>query len=288
MKTMILIFIIGMLIMGGCIRESLKPCKNRGDITLNIYSEKFGISSDFIPDEVFSQKVLFFHCIIYRESQIFVDTLVQTDSRNLSKTWKLFIPDLSFGKYECLIMGNYYSDTNALNLTSRGYISILNTPDDSSKDFFAACFTFSVDCECNTVLDTKLRRLTGILRIGLENIPESLRVVEYELYDIYKSIQLPGSYTGNDTLRYRQNISSKISEFYIATLPTLEHKYSALSIKLFEDTTFPYYQNEITNSLFIKRNFQTNLTLNFLETPFPLNIEILGWEGKEWIETIVP
>ncbi len=279
MKTKLSSILLIFISLTSCVKETLDKCEV-GNARINFYAEKFQTNSPGIMDnceEIFNKRIQFLHFILFKDETYVMDTTVTDLSATKGNCHTLILPDLGFGNYRLVTIGNCSPDAMLNDLHIPGNLSLLYRGVDQVEDLFASALDFTIDCNCTQEFVSKLRRLSGVIRCRIINIPDNICDAEITIHGITSECGKGGIYSKRIDISQRipveklQRSSNKDIDILLGAFPTLTDKPASFGLKLYTPDKPEAIFNEIlTTKVNVVRNQLVELltdlkngTLNF-------------------------
>lgn len=282
MKTKLSSILLIFLSLTACVKETLNECPV-GNARINLYAEKFQTNSLGVTDdceEAFNKRIQFLHYILYKDQTYVMDTTI-SDLTKVNGSFCTFqIPDLEFGNYQLVAIGNCSPEAMRGEIHIPGNLSLLYRSVDEVEDIFAGVLEFTVDCDCTQEFAAKLRRLTGVIRCRITNVPDNVCDAEVTIHGVNSECGKDGIYSKSIDITRRVPIeqltrsNSKDIEITMGAFPTLTDRPASYELKLYSpDKPEPVFGRVISNKVNVVRNQLVELLTDFSNgTP---NFEII-------------
>lgn len=273
MKTKLTVVLLIWIALSGCVKETLDPCPS-GNVRIKVYAEKFQTNSSEAGkdcEESFSTRIKFLHCILYKGSSYVMDTTVSDVSAVSGPYLDFGIPNLDFGNYQLVVIGNCSPDAMRGDIHVPGGLSLLYTGVDATEDLFAASLDFTVDCNCTQEFETKLRRLLGVIRCHITHVPDNIDEAEVTIHGVNSELGKGGLYSHNIDITRRMSIPSLTRAangltVVLGAFPTITNKPASYELKLFASgQTDPVYSQVLTQEVNVVRNQLVELYTDFAD-----------------------
>lgn len=287
MKTKFTVILSLFLALAGCIEEELDKCLE-GNVRVKIYAEKFQTNS---PDatidceDTFNSRIQTLHCMLYKDSAFVMDTAITDVSATRGPFFEFTIPNLEFGDYHMVIIANCSPAAMRGDFRRRDGLSLLYIVGDKTDDLFGGTVDFTVDCDCTLEQATKLRRLLGVVRCRVHNVPENVTEAEITLHGVCSSLGKGGIYGDNIDVTRRvpiqelQDLSraanSRGTEVTLGVFPPVTDQFAAFRLKLLSGTSdVPYFDKLVSSNVKIERNQLVELISDFSDGNFNFEIKL--------------
>lgn len=287
MKTKLTVVLLIWIALSGCVKETLDPCPS-GNVRIKVYAEKFQTNSSEAGkdcEESFSTRIKFLHCILYKGSSYVMDTTVSDVSAVSGPYLDFGIPNLDFGNYQLVVIGNCSPDAMRGDIHIPGDLSLLYSGVDATEDLFAASLDFTVDCNCTQEFETKLRRLQGVVRCKITNIPDAATEAEVILHGVNSKLGKGGLYSTNIDISRRIPVeklnrsNTKDLDIILGTFPTSPQQPASYELKLYNSGHAVMFDQVMTTQVNVIRNQLVELVTDFSDGTLRFEIIVDGkWE----------
>ena len=290
MNTKILLF-LSVLLFAGCIRETLDPCPT-GDVKINIYVEKFrAVTHNYRTDmeASFNTRIKDIHYFLFKEDALIEEGRIADCSPYTAGPYTFERHGLDFGDYCLAVVSNCsaYVGGNKISDLFFMYAGV-----DNKEDYFAVCFPFTVDCDCESEYNTYLERAHGVIRYTFNNIPQDMSGIEVTMTNVADKKMIDGDYSGRVAVtkripmgeQDRAERANKDLALVLGTFPTAVDTRSAYRLRLYRSgEEQPWYDKTVTDTLTVRRNQLLEIAANFIgDIP---NFKVLintAWDGSNW------
>lgn len=289
MNTKLILF-LSILLFAGCIHETLDPCP-AGDVKINIYVEKFqAITHNYQTDmePSFNTRIKDIHYFLFKDNVLLEEGRIPDCSPYTASSYVFQRDGLEFGDY-CLAVVSNCSAYVGGNTPSDLFLTYAGV--DNKEDYFATCFPFTVDCDCQSEYNIYMERTHGVIRYTFHNIPDYMSEIEMTMTNLGNKKMIDGDYSGQMEVTKRIPVKSlKRSEagnditVVLGTFPTAKGTRSAYKLRLYKNgEEEPWYNETVTDTLTVRRNQLLDIAARFTEAT--LSFEVLintAWEGTNW------
>ncbi len=273
----------------GCIKETLDKCPE-GNVYINIYAEKFQTNtSDCNQDieEQIGKRIRFMHCILYKEDTCVIDTVIESLSEVQDSHYRIQFDGLPFGDYNLLIIGNCIPETMVGDYHRRGVMSLVYLGIEQADDMFAALLAFTVDRNETIQLETKLRRLLGVVRCEINGIPDKISEIEIVLHNINRQLGKGGIFSNAIDISKRVPVNRTHSSLPLSILmgvfPTVPNKPAVYELKFYtQGQEEAVYNKVISDKIDIPRNQMIELITDLSDGEIHFTIR-LDSKWKDYI-----
>lgn len=281
MNTKLGSIIVMLLVLSGCVKETLDPCPV-GNVKLNVYVEKFQTNSSNPSDgieESFNKRIHDLHYYLYRNGMLICDTVLSGVTNVADPYYSLLFENLDFGEYRLLLVAN--SDPTVLKgdakVADEVYIQYPGA--EETDDYFTEDFRFSVECDCTSEYTAKLKRAHGVVRSVVKHLPQGISEVEITLDGVNSQKHTNSGYSNNIkvTKRYPVNETEtgQAIHFILGTFPTPEGQPATYEIKFFASgQSAPVYTQRIEKNLIVQRNQLTEVVSDFVDGTIQFEIKM--------------
>lgn len=277
-----------------CIEEDLDACAPEGgSVAVALRVEKFQTRPPYRPsdfEEDFTKRIHSLDYLLYADGQLIEQGRVD-DLQNAAGGSYLFRHDmLPFGEYRLAFVANAAPRmmTGKTDAPERYYIAYQG--EKNGDDHFRADLPFEVTCPCRNEFETVLRRVHGVTRFRLENMPQEITSAEVILDNIGQRMPLCGdpdlSCEVSKRIRTAELAARAAGSFTLGTFCTLPGMKTSWRLKLYgPDAAAPIYDRMVTDTLRIECNQLIELTARFKEGDFRGEIEFsvdidTTWDGS--------
>lgn len=270
-----------------CVKETLDSCPE-GNVRINLYAEKFQTnSSGAIEDseEVFNKRIRYLHCILFKDNTYVLDTVIPDLSGVEGAFYTLFFPSLDFGNYQLVTIGNCSPDAMSGDLHIPGGLTLMYLGADQTEDLFASALNFTVDCDCVQEFETKLRRLLGVVRCKITNLPDNVAEAEVIIHDVNSKLGKGGLYNTNTDVSRRVPVerlnraNTKDLDIILGTFPTSAQHPASYELKFYTSGNTVMFDQVMTNDVYILRNQLVELVTDFSDGTPRFEVIVDGkWE----------
>lgn len=287
MKTKFTGILFLFLALTGCVKETLDKCPE-GNVKINLYAEKFqtnsaGATED--KEDVFNKRIQYLHCILYKDNTYVLDTVIPDLSEAGGDAYTLFFPKLEFGDYQLVTIGNSTPDAMSGDLHIPGDLTLLYLGADQTEDLFASALNFTVDCDCVQEFSTKLRRLLGVVRCRISNIPDNATEAEVIIHGANSKLGKESTYSQATDVSRRVTVErtdgnkTKDLDIILGTFPTSPQQPASYELKLYSAGNTTLFDQVMTTDVHIVRNQLIELVTDFSDGNFRFEIIVNGkWE----------
>lgn len=266
MKTKLTGIILLLFSLSGCVKETLDKCPE-GNISIQVYAEKFRTNSEAPTQDSEPQIDLRIHtlyCVLYKDDVYVSDTFIDNLSTSNASYYPIDFNKLPFGNYKLMLIGNAPAAALQGDYHQWGDLKLLYSAPDHTNDLFAALLPFTVDCNCTTHLQTKLRRLLGVVKCEFKNLPQEVSEVEVILHHVNSRLEKGGAYTQPTSISKRvatgNPSSSDPLDILLGTFPPDPSTPAAYELKLYTPgKEAPFFSQIISERIPIYRNQLTEL-----------------------------
>lgn len=254
-----------------CVKESLDSCPE-GNVRIDLYAEKFQTNSSGATEnseEVFNKRIRYLHCILFKNDTYVLDTIIPDLSGMDGAFYTLLFPGLDFGDYRLVTIANCPPDVVSGDLYTTGGLTLLYPGADQNEDLFASALNFTVDCDCIQDFQTKLRRLQGVVRCKITNIPDGATEAEVILHDVNSKLGKGGLYSTNIDASRRVPVerlkrsNTKDLDIILGTFPTSSQQPASYELKLYTSGNAVMFDQIMTSDVHIVRNQLIELVTDF-------------------------
>lgn len=287
MKTRIAGILMLFLSLTACVKETLDKCPE-GNVRINLYAEKFQTNSSGATEnseEVFNKRIQYLHCILFKDNTYVLDTVIPDLSGMEGGFYTLFFPSLDFGDYQLVTLGNCPPDGVSGDLRTPGGLTLLYQGVDQTEDLFASALNFTVDCDCVQEFETKLRRLQGVVRCKITNIPDAATEAEVILHGVNSKLGKGGLYSTNIDVSRRIPVerlnrsNTKDLDIILGTFPTSSQQPASYELKLYNSGHAVMFDQVMTTQVNVIRNQLVELVTDFSDGTLHFEIIVDGkWE----------
>lgn len=288
MNAKLLLF-LSVLLFAGCIHESLDPCPV-GDVKVNIYVEKFqAVTHNYDTDmEVaFNTRIQDIHYFLFKDNALIEEGRIADCSSYMSPPYTFQRQGLEFGDYCLAIVSNcsaYVGGSAPADLFFT-YAGV-----DNKEDYFAVCFPFTVDCDCQTEYNAYMERTHGVVRYTFSNVPADISGIEMTMTNVGNKKLIDGDYSGQMEVTKRVPVSAVTRAVTdnnditvtLGTFPTTTGMRSAYRLRLYKNGgREPWYDGTVTDTLTVRRNQLLNIATRFTEGTSPFEVSVnTTWDGS--------
>lgn len=270
MKTNLLI-LFSLFLFTGCISETLDPCPV-GDVKINIYVEKFqSVTHDYQKDmePSFSTRIKDIHYFLFKDNALLEEGRITDCTPYSASPYTFERQGLEYGDY-CLAMVSNCSAYVGGNAPADLFLSYAGV--DNKEDYFATCFPFRIDCNCESEYNAFMERTHGVIRYTFTDIPTDLSEVEMTMTNVGNKKMIDGDYSGQIevTKRIPVNQLTRAADannnltVVLGTFPTANGTKSAYRLRLYRNgEENPSYSETVTETLTIRRNQLVDITTRF-------------------------
>lgn len=287
MKTRITGILMLFLSLTGCVRETLDSCPE-GNVRIHLYAEKFQTNSSGATEdteEVFSKRIRYLHCILFKDNTYVMDTVISDFSGTEGAFYTLFFPGLDFGDYQLVTIGNCSPDAMSGDLHTPGALTLLYQGAGQTEDLFASLLNFTADCDCVQEFPTKLRRLQGVVRCKLTNLPDNVTEAEVILHNVNSKLGKSGVYHTNIDASRRVSVeklnrnNTKGLDIILGAFPTSPQRSASYELKLYAPGNTVVFDQVMTGDVHIIRNQLIELVTDFSNGNLRFEVIVDGkWE----------
>lgn len=288
MNTKLLLF-LSLLLFAGCIHETLEPCP-MGDVKVNIYVEKFqAVTHNYDTDmeAAFNSRIGDIHYFLFKNNDLVEEGRIADTSPYTSPSYTFQRQGLEFGDYCLAIVSNCSADIGG-NAPADLFFTYAGV--DNTEDYFAVCFPFTVDCDCQTEYDTYMERTHGVVRYTFSNVPRNVSEIEMTMTNVGNRKQIVGDYSGQMEATKRIPMSAAtraVSEdneitVMLGMFPTTAGTHSAYRLRLYKNgEKEPWYDSTVTDTLTVRRNRLLNIDTRFTESTPSFEVSVnTTWDGS--------
>lgn len=272
MKTKLSGILLIFLSLTACVKETLDECPV-GNVRINLYAEKFQTDSPGITDdceEAFNKRIQFLHYILYKDQTYVMDTTISDLTKINGNCCTFQIPALEFGNYQMVVIGNCSPEAMSGDLHIPGNLSLLYRGIDEVEDLFAGVLDFTVDCNCTQEFGAKLRRLSGVIRCRITNVPENICDAEVTIHGVNSMCGKGGLFSKSIDITRRVPIeqltrsNKKDIEVVMGAFPTVTGHPASYELKLYAPgQTEPVFGRVISTEVNVARNQLIELLTDF-------------------------
>lgn len=279
-----------MMFISGCINETLDPCPE-ATATVELRAETFG-KEHSLPEEyepVFGKRISSVHYSLYRNGTL----LRERETGNLSGVatsgYKLDLGPLDRGNYTLLVSANTPAPHYESTASAPDAYAIKYRGPEQTKDYFSAVLPLAIDCDCAMAFEGTLRRLQGVVRATLYDIPANIAAAEIAIDNLSeRKILFADRYDGTTTAALKQDITDfqrNKTSIVIGALPTADNERpSVCTLRLFDADGTAVHDEVISSSLYLKRNTLTDINIRFPNgSNGDITYEIImdtSWDGQ--------
>lgn len=270
MKGTHFLYLLGsLLLLTSCWKEDLKNCW-MGDVTFSIVAEKFQqpATEQGQLEENLLRRISSVRYYLYKDKELLQSGVINDATDLGASFYPLSFHKLAYGNYSLALAAN--TEEEELNNGDTPKELNINYPGiQQTKDYFTACYDFTVDCECGLNDFIILRRIQGVTHFKLEKLPPNIHEIEVEVNQIAASCQVDTTYRGVMMADYHFKVADVTDtdgnvSLAIGTFPTVQGTTTSVTLKFYADveTRFLGYQNTI-NGIQISRNQLTRISADF-------------------------
>lgn len=288
MNAKLLLF-LSIILFAGCIHETLDTCP-KGDVKINIYVEKYqALTHNFGMDmeTSFYTRIHDIHFFLFKENALIDEGRISDCSLYTTPPYTFQRQGLEFGDYCLAVVSNCSAFVGGkapadLFFTYAGV--------DNKEDYFAVCFPFTVDCNCQSEYNTYMERAHGVVRYTFSNVPEDISGIEMTMTNVGNKKLIDGDYSGQIEVTKRIPVSSMTRAatgnndltVTLGTFPTTTGMRSTYRLQLYKKGgEEPWYKGTVTDTLTVRRNQLLSIDTRF--TKGSLSFEVLvntSWDGS--------
>lgn len=266
-----------LLLLSGCVKETLDECPT-GDVRVKAYVEKFQTNTADPSKDVedsFNKRIHDLHYYLYRDNRLIRDSILADAGMVTNPHYALEFGTLDFGDYRLVLIANGEATTVPGN--DGLFIQYPGVKD--AEDYFIGNFAFSVDCDCTSEYEMKLKRVHGVLQSVLHGLPAQISEVEVTLRGVNSQAGIDDKYSSitDVTKRYSlENIAhDQAIRLVMGTFPTPGDETAVYEIKFFTSSgTAPVYTQVIKDKVKIKRNQLTTVESDFRDGGFHFEVKV--------------
>lgn len=288
MNAKLLLF-LSVLLFAGCIHESLDPCPV-GDVKVNIYVEKFQTVThnyDTDMEAAFNTRIQDIHYFLFKDNALIEEGRIADCSSYMSPPYTFQRQGLEFGDY-CLAMVSNCSAYVGGSAPADLFFTYAGV--DNKEDYFAVCFPFTVDCDCQTEYNAYMERTHGVVRYTFSNVPADISGIEMTMTNVGNKKLIDGDYSGQMEVTKRVPVSAVTRAVTdnnditvtLGTFPTTTGMRSAYRLRLYKNEGGePWYDGTVTDTLTVRRNQLLNIATRFTEETSPFEVSVnTTWDGS--------
>lgn len=288
MKTQLTGILLLFLTLSACVKETLDKCPE-GNVRINVYAEKFQTNSAAVrqdAEEAFNKRIELLHYILYKDNAYVLDREVSNVSGASGAAYSFNLPQLAMGDYQLVVIGNCTPDAMSGDIHIPGDLSILYTGAGSTEDLFASRLDFTVDCDCPLEFETKLRRLQGVIRCQLKNVPKEVSEAEVIIHGVNSVLGKGGVYSQTIDINKRVTVPTQQADgsrdinIILGAFPTPDAQPASYQLKLYTPSRKEaVFDQVITRDVKVERNQLVELLADFADGSFSFEIKVDGkWE----------
>lgn len=289
MNAKLLLF-LSVLLFAGCIHETLDPCPV-GDVKINVYVEKFqAVTHDYATDmePSFNTRIQNLHYFLFKNNERVEDGRISDCSPYTLPSYTFERGNLDFGDYCLVIVGNCSADVGEGKTPDDLFFTYAGV--DNKEDYFAVCFPFTVDCDCQTEYNTYLERTHGVVRYTFSHVPTDISGIEMTMTNLGNRKQIDGDYSGQTEVTKRISVPAVTRAIAgdneitvtIGTFPTATGMRSTYRLRLYKNGgETPSYDGMVTDTLTVRRNQLLNIDTRFTEGTSSFEVSVnTTWNGS--------
>lgn len=288
MNTKVLLF-LSILMFAGCISETLDPCPT-GDVKINIYVEKFqAVTHDFRKDmEVsFNTRIKDIHYFLFKDNALLDEGRISDCTPYVASPYTFEREGLEFGDYCLALVSNCsaYVGGQAPTDLFFTYAGI-----DNKEDYFAVCFPFRVDCNCQSEYNAFMERVHGVIRYTFSDVPDDISGMDVTMTNLGNKKLIDGDYSGQmEVTKHvpvgqltRTDKADNDITVVLGTFPTTSGMRSAYRLKLYRNGELqPSYDETVTDTLTVRRNQFLDIATRFTGDIPSFEVRInTAWDGS--------
>lgn len=288
MRTIILLC-VSILLYTGCIHETLDECPV-GDVKIKVYVEKFqAVTHNYRTDmeDLFNTRIKDIHYFLFKEQALIEEGRIEDFSLYSGPYYTFERKGLEFGDY-CLALVSNCSAYVGGSTPAELFFTYAGV--DNKEDYFAVCFPFTVECDCQSEYNVYMERVHGVIRYIFSNVPEYLTEMEMTMTNVGNKKSIDGDYSGQIAVTKRfpirqltraANANEDIT-VVLGTFPTATGLRSAYQLRLYKNgEEEPWYNETVTDTLTVRRNHPLDIFTRFTgDIP---SFEVLvntAWDGS--------
>lgn len=288
MRTIILLC-VSILLYTGCIHETLDECPV-GDVKIKVYVEKFqAVTHNYRTDmeDLFNTRIKDIHYFLFKERALIEEGRIEDFSLYSGPYYTFERKGLEFGDY-CLALVSNCSAYVGGSTPAELFFTYAGV--DNKEDYFAVCFPFTVECDCQSEYNVYMERVHGVIRYIFSNVPEYLSEIEMTMTNVGNKKTIDGDYSGQIAVTKRlpmkqltqaTNANEDIT-VVLGTFPTVTGLRSAYQLRLYKNgEEEPWYNETVTDTLTVRRNQPLDIFTRFTgDIP---SFEVLvntAWDGS--------
>lgn len=288
MNTKVLMF-LSVLLFAGCISETLDPCPV-GDVKINIYVEKFqAVTHDFRTDmEVsFNTRIKDIHYFLFKDNALLDEGRISDCTPYVTSPYTFERRGLEFGDY-CLAMVSNCSAYVGGQAPADLYFTYAGV--DNKEDYFAVCFPFRVDCDCQSEYNAYMERVHGVIRYTFSDVPDDISGMDVTMTNLGNKKLIDGDYSGQMEVTKRIPVgqlprADKTDDditVVLGTFPTTTGMRSAYRLQLYRNgENEPWYDETVTDTLTVRRNQFLDIATRFTGDIPSFEVKInTAWDGS--------
>ena len=288
MNTKVLMF-LSVLLFAGCISETLDPCPV-GDVKINIYVEKFqAVTHDFRTDmEVsFNTRIKDIHYFLFKDNALLDEGRISDCTPYVTSPYTFECRGLEFGDY-CLAMVSNCSAYVGGQAPADLYFTYAGV--DNKEDYFAVCFPFRVDCDCQSEYNAYMERVHGVIRYTFSDVPNDISEMDVTMTNLGNKKLIDGDYSGKMEVTKRIPVgqlsrADKTDDditVVLGTFPTTTGMRSAYRLQLYRNgENEPWYDETVTDTLTVRRNQFLDIATRFTGDIPSFEVKInTAWDGS--------
>lgn len=285
MKNYTLPLILLLSLCYGCIKESLKECPpESGNVRINIYAEKFQTHSDAPTsdtEETIGRRIQNLKTYLYEENGRLIDSATVSSFEGSHYTFES--PTLGFGNYRIEVIANGLHDLQG-DPRNPGSLYIQYPGAAETEDYFAVSYPFTIDCNCTSDFNTKLRRLQGVVVCHFNNIPAETQAIEVNLNPVNSRKALQADYSNPIEVTRKIFLTPETSrrslDIVVGCFPGNTGQNVTYTLRLFNaGNVAPDFERVISREVRIEPNDLVELVVSFNDNSFDFDIHIdRNWE----------
>lgn len=288
MNTKLLLF-LSIFLFSGCIHETLDSCPT-GDVKINVRVEKFqAVTHNYKTDmeSSFNTRINDIHYFLFKDDALLEEGRISDCSPYVAPEYVFQRKGLEFGDY-CLALVSNCSAYVGGNVSTDLFFTYAGV--DNKEDYFAVCFPFTVNCDCQSEYNAYMERVHGVIRYTFNDIPQYLTGIEMTMTNVGNKKMIDGDYSGQVEVTKRISVEQlnrmrKANDdltVVMGTFPTAAKMRSAYRLKLYNNNDEePWYNETVTDTLTVRRNQLLHIATRFTgDTP---SFEVLvdtRWDGS--------
>ena len=234
----------------------------------------------------FNTRIKDIHYFLFKDNALAEEGRIPDCTTYVASPYTFQRKGLAFGDYCLALVSNCsaYVGGNAPTDLFFTYAGVEN-----KEDYFAVCFPFRVDCDCQSEYNAYMERAHGVIRYTFSDIPEDLTGIEMTMTNLGNKKVIDGDYSGQmevtkfipiEKLMRAANEDEDIS-VVLGTFPTTVGMRSVYRLSLYRNgETEPSYNETVTDTLTIRRNQLLDISTRFTGDIPSFEIRVnTTWDG---------